>query len=1001
MENFQFWKEWSREYRYTFFFVLFLFGVSLSFFIVGVFSGIDFILGWNSISELTTTPIDYGKFTDYFHEFKIEAFNYLIYEKYTSPLLELQPSLAKLYLSLIFFLVILYLTFSTTLSKFLYYISIILFMLFLATLNLDLLDITTSYNKNILTIAILLFGGTSYGIYAFFNHFSLVKRFLVFTLLSAFFMICIYTLSPLNSTTIHYHLIGYSSSSLIVITILFIIYIAIENPLFISFLNSNSVNREKRGNLLLFITINVLYLLSLTIMYFYNKGFGGLTPFTLLISASVFTIWGTLKRNEGNTKGDTIARIVIMSIIGAISLSTIGYHSANGNSSLIKAFEREIMITFLCYGGLFFLYTIVNFIGEIQQKLQVYKVIFKPAKLSAYHMYVMGSIACLALFVKESKKPYYQAISGYYNSIADSYLIQNKYNLAETYYEFGRSSDPFNHRSNITVANLAIKKNDLDKAIVHYKYAITREPSVQSYIQLSNIYNQKGDYFDALFTLQEGIKKFPKSHQLYNNLGILSKKSDLNDSTTHYFSKAIEFTKEDKIPLNNYLTFLLKKGFNEEAKKLVDGIDELSLNKNIKTAISTYNAKNKIYNQWKINNFKADSILRNDELAYMFNHFINNINIMKKQHFLSVDTTHLSNSNVLNGEQLTLMKGFYEFYNGDPKIAREHLATLASSKSFYSGYYNNLLGLWLMLQKNYDLANNYFKVADKYNFQGAKFNHAFTLTVLNRIDEAKVLWNELLNNKNTNTIAASFLKILNSNIKIDDLSDYEKLLYSTFNFKVNFPLLINTVEDPKIKILIEIQQIKSLLTHQMYPEVLKYIESLEAEGQSIEFANNQLYLMKAEAMTKIGKNKHAIKILNSMDTPIEFKAKSLLITSQAFANIKEDKKATISFTNLTKQYPFYKDGLLEAAKYFRTQNKSLKAYDIIVDAIKVIEESPDLLKEYAFLCLDERLMDYGDETVIQLKSLMNKEEFARFNTEYQAQRSEIQKIFDEWEDSDS
>ena len=216
-----------------------------------------------------------------------------------------------------------------------------------------------------------------------------------------------------------------------------------------------------------------------------------------------------MKRNENNKKGDTVARVIVVTIIAALSLSTIGYHAANGNTSLLKSFEREILVTFVSYSAMFFLYTMYNFIGLLHDKTHVYKLVFKPLKLSTYHMYMMGLVACMALFFKDSKKPYYQAVSGYYNSIADSYLIQKEYKLATTFYEFGRAKDPFNHRSNVTIASLAINDGNLDKAISHYKLALSRDGSEHSYIQLSNIYNQQGNYFDALFILQEGINKFP------------------------------------------------------------------------------------------------------------------------------------------------------------------------------------------------------------------------------------------------------------------------------------------------------------------------------------------------------------------------------------------------------------------------------------------------------------------------------------------------------------
>ena len=850
MDNFTFWTGWKKEYQYLFFLSIALLFFSNVFLGITAFSGLDFLQGWGTIQDLTTIPIDFQKFTDHYHEFNIEIINYLIYEKYTATLVNLNPNLALIYVSIIFTAFTLFLTFSTTLSKYLYFLSILMVMLFLAMLNLDLLEIFEGDNKNILTVCLILYGGTSYAIYSYFYNLNLTTRFLIFAGLNTSLLLFIYSASPIPPYAINYHISGYLGSFLIVLTAVYIVYIAIENSLFIVFLNSNN----KRGSLATYMFINILYLVILILNIFQHIKIYGVNEFSLLIIGSILTIWGTLKRNGDNKSGDTVARVLLITVIGSLAISTIAFHTANQNSSLITAFRKEIFICFLAYGGGFFLYTMVNFIGDIKVKSNVYKFIFKPNDFTAFRMYMLGLIASYALFAyKYQKIPYYQAISGYYNGVADSYYIKNDLTLAEPFYNYAKDNDAFNNKSNVALANLAIKKGDLSKATELYKYATVSRGNEQAYLQLSNIYSQKDNYFDALFTLKKGLKRFPKSSKLWNNLGILSKKSSLNDSTVYYFSKATEFAeKDDYTPLNNLITFLIKKDFDKEAKELIESIDDEHQNLKTKSAIAAYNAKNGVFNLWEKKDFGIDSTLQNEELAYLFNHFLNNISLMDSTDLNNLEATSRANGNIFIQEPLTQLKAFYEFYNGSPRVAHEHMATLSSGNSFYSGYFNNLAGQWMMMHQNYKLANKYFSVADEYNFQGGKFSHAFTETILES-GESDSIWLQL------GPGGQKYYKSINSASSSEEMSDFQKLFILSLGNQNQFEGFVSNCKDSNIIDLMKVERINFLIENNNNEEASTiYNELAKSENQLIQ---NSIGLIKAELELNSGANQKALETI--------------------------------------------------------------------------------------------------------------------------------------------
>ena len=985
MDNFTFWKNWNNEYKFFFFFSFCLLIGSAIFLIITSQLGLDFTQGWGSIEELTTIPIEFQKFTNHYHEFKIEAINYLIYEKYTSTIAELNPTIGLIYIFFLFTGFTLLLTFSTTLSKYLYYGSVLASLLFLATLNLDLLEILDSKNKIILSACVILYGGISYAIYNFWYDLRLSQRFYIFLGLNAILLLSVFTLSPLESNVITYHLAGYSSASTVVLIGLFLLYLGIEISLFIVFLNSNNRN----GNYGIYLLINLMYLGILIAKLFYRFEISGINEYSLVITSTLLSVWGTLKRNEDNKRGDTIARVFVSIILSSLVLSTLAFHSANQNSPLLLAFERLIYISFLGFGGIFFIYVIFNFGGHIRQKINVYRIIFKPNDFTAFRMYMFSIIACLALMsYKYQGRVYYQAIASYYNSVADSYYMKGDLFLAEPYYQFAKNNAPFNNRSNIALANVHLKKENLPLAIEHYKYATIAGGNEQAYIQLANIYNNKGDYFDALSTLKKGLKKHPNSYKLWNNLGILSKKSNLSDSTVSYFSKSIDFAPgDDKTPINNLITYLIKKDFDKEAKELIESFSDDDLDQTTKAAIAAYNAKNGVLNQWNKVDFNVDSNLTNSDLAYLYNHFIDNIAKMDSNDLKVLDSTLEAPQNIFNYEPITTLKAFYEFYNGDPITAKEHMATLGGGTSFYSGYYNQTLGTWLLMHENYLLANKYFTIADKYNFKGGKFNHGFTETILKN-SAADSIWIEIGN------AGKDYLNIAKSNF--DSISDFHKLFALSIGKQEMYDEFINSTSDKNIIKLMKIERIKHLITQNKIDDAnvifneIKSTDDLQLEST--------IKLIEAELLIAQNKNNDALKLLSETQFPIELNAKFFLLSAIASENIGDSTQAEKIYKTLVYKYPYFEPGLIQFGEYMRKKGKTSEAYNIIVQGVKALPNSTELGKIYTLLCLDESLTKYAEESMLELKNQLSAEEFNAFNSIYQEKLASLEEQFSQWEE---
>lgn len=989
MDNFFFWKSWNSEYRVLFYIAAGLLIAANLFLGFVYFSGIDFLQNWGSIQELATVPVNLHKFTDHYHEFQVKTINYLIYEKYTATNIAFPKAIVAVYVSILLIGITLYNTFLTTFSKYFYYIGTFLLMVFLATLNLDLLGIFEGSSKAILISFIIVLCGTSYAIYNFYYELTILKRFAIFLGLNILLFGGIYILSPLEANLINFHIAGYGSASLIVLCAMYILYVAIENVLFILFLNS----ANNRGGLIPYSALNLIYLGVLIMMMYFRMDVAGINIYTLIMLASICTIWGTLKRNQDNKLGDTVARVLMVIVLGAIVVSTLGFHYAHQNASFLAAVKKATLSSFLGYGALFFLFVMVNYIEQINYKQPVYPNVFRPAKLSVYHMFVMGSIATMGLFTqKYDKKIFYEAVSGYYNAVADFYYEKEEFEIAEPFYAQAKSNSPFNVKSNIALANISLEKGDLPAATEHFIYCTETGGSERAFLQLANIYNLKGDYFNALFTLKDGITYYPESSRLWNNLGLLSKKSNLADSTIHYFSKANAFAeKGDYTALNNLISYLIKHDFNEEAKELISSLEEEKYDLKTKAAIAAYNAKNGIFNTWKKQPFKEDTLLRTDELAYMFNHFINNIELMDTSDLNAIDKTSQSPHNMLEFEPLTMLKGFYEFYQGNPIVAKEHLATLGSGTSFYAGYYNNLLAYWMMMHHNYILANKYMAIADEYHFEQSRFDHAFIETILKN-PAADTLWDGLKSKDSTNQIR---YKRLIKNTNVATLTDFEKLLYLSFGHYDDYKEIIATCSDERVRNLVHFEYINHLLESGKSAEA-EPIFNQHIEGLKTHIPGDALQLTQAYFFVSNGESDKALEVLNNNTPPFELESKALLIKAAALENRGNTENAAQVYQELVTRFPFFEQGLIRASAFMKKQGDSQKAYEIIVNGVKSLDYSLELKKMYVQLCLQQSLLDYAAQTMEELNLLMSPEEFRTFKAEYDKQLAEIEERYAEW-----
>lgn len=99
------------------------------------------------------------------------------------------------------------------------------------------------------------------------------------------------------------------------------------------------------------------------------------------------------------------------------------------------------------------------------------------------------------------------------------------------------------------------------------------------------------------------------------------------------------------------------------------------------------------------------------------------------------------------------------------------------------------------------------------------------------------------------------------------------------------------------------------------------------------------------------------------------------------------------FERLGLDNPFFEEGVLAAAKYFKETDEEM-AYQILREAITVNEYSEVLIKTYIDHCLATGLIDFAEDTLIKLIDILPEEDFLAYELAFEAKKEKAQTQLD-------
>ncbi|MFY0625112.1 MAG: hypothetical protein JXR07_02375 [Reichenbachiella sp.] len=486
----------------------------------------------------------------------------------------------------------------------------------------------------------------------------------------------------------------------LVLSVIFILLIGHEIVYSILALTTEGVSQNESGNARHFIVFSFVYLLNVALVYFKNTGYLDwdiyyINPFLLLSVSAVLGVWG-LKGREvlyGKTLPFHPYAIVIYLSLGIVCLTSIVFYSISGNDSTIEALEDMIVFGHLSFGGMFFIYIIINFINLLMKNLPIHRIAFKEDNFPYATSRLAGLIAVAALFFASDYASLSQSVSGYFNGMGDLNLQLERKEAAQAYYGYGSTygnvlaSSNGNHKSNYM---LAVLETDVERIIPKMNNAIRRRSSEYAYASLGSAYEDDNRFFDALFTYQKGLKKFPASWALKNNLALLYNKTNVVDSILFYLSDTDDNSWHGTLTSANLLAVSTMRNLSFDLEQM-NASDRLGFQNNrLGNAISTGNTAGLL-----------DPTPLKSTFLHLYSYsYLKNLGIACSKNgdkiFLQIVDQFIANPR--NGDyhnELKFIKGLNYYRQGQLSQAFE-LMRILEAENEDNGMINGLMGKWSM-----------------------------------------------------------------------------------------------------------------------------------------------------------------------------------------------------------------------------------------------------------------------------------------------------------------
>ncbi|SFG83467.1 tetratricopeptide repeat protein [Pontibacter chinhatensis] len=1011
MSKIKFWEKWDTHTRYPYLFLLLLGVLALALGVYYFFTGDSSLFAWDKLTDLQVVPVPVSEVPALLEGFTLSADGYLLLEQYDVALPEANTAAAGILLLILGVSLAFYTAAISTMRQLPYFAGILLLMLFLATFNFDLLEIFGGAGQTTLLVSIVLFALGSYAFQAFLPNTGFGLRVLAMLGVVAVLGLLIYTEADFTPELITLHLVSYSSLGLLAATVIFMLWVSFENVNALLWINTQAKSPERRFSMWQFILISILYLLTLVLLYLRHLGYLDaelipINPYVILLLSTVAGFWGMRQREAfyGKLFPFRPTGAVLYLVFAILAFLSIGYAFATANDSLALLYRNLIVYTHLAFGFGFFAYVMLNFGRLLEQRLQVYKVVYEPRTFSLFSFFIMSLVICVILIMRTQYRSYFQMQAGYYSYIGDLYRASGNNILAKRFYEESNVYDNGNVKANYSLASMYRQENQRNQEILLLKEAIDRRPNPKLYIRLANLYDEKQYFFEKLYVLQQGAERFPESSEIYNNLALLYTQTSVQDSTEYYFNLAQEYGPGNEVVRSNRLAYYTRQAMLEPAK--------LVLEESRKGKYKTLRSNQAVLRQLlglepqDRERFMPDSLEQVEDFTLFYNQTISSLSKGDTARLKHINDYLAAPGNQLFFSDLTFLKGLVHHYNGLPREGRRLVENLALQMENQSGYYYNTLALWMMEEKNYRAAASYFKQAKDHGYTQAYLAHGYALAMAHQPEAAVGALEEVAYTENEAAIAVaqSIAILLRQDLDtvLVQATDKEKLQY-LLTYLPTLTLeqvntMVNSIQEKDLKRHALVTRVEYLLNKRRwklaYDAIKEAGDMLRPEGE----LRSALNLLQLKLWLYTEKYDVLLNRMDRLHLNDRDKRMGLYFKARVAEVRDRTEEAATRYDQAVKMLAYDEETLLAAANFFKKQDPDGdKAYNILLDGITYNPYAAQLYKAYALESVEQGLVSYANQAAETLRDLLPPAEYATFIEELEQKRQEVENRVENWQ----
>ena len=999
MSSLFFWKDWSRPYRLTYLFSLIAFSISVVLFCLAWARGLGNVVQWDVLSELNELPITFHRFSDGLLDYAVNGKAYAVSEQFVPSAMQIRPGMATAFLVGICVGFVLLLSAITRFDRIRYLIGMAVLIIGLAFCRWEMLEVPGLGGNYLFLLLAFLFGSVSYYFHAFRPDFPIAVRLGAFSLLTILVAMTLGDLSPVTFPAIV--VVSYGMPVLLSLSVGFIFFIAAE--IIAALVWVTSAGRTEGGNPQAgqrrtlgstnFLFVSALYLVNLVLIWLKNAKYIdwdvlAISPFLLYLISVTLGVWGfrrMIQQQDAVSFRD--AGAYLYAGLALLTTLTMAYAFATGNDPLVEMFEDVIVYTHLAMGLIFVAYVVINFGPVYQQNLPVYRVLYKPKRLELSLFRIVGFVGVLVLLASGGLITFRQSVAGYQNGLGDLYTATNEPVSANAFYQLALEQEFQNHKSNYSLASLALAQNNQTAAAFYFQQALLKQPHPQDYVGLSQTYLKTELFFEAIKALQRGIRAFPKSGELQNNLGYLYTRTSVADSAYYYFKSATGNAGRDDVPESNLLAFYAR-------------------NPKILAADSTLakSATKSDYESYQANALALRLVAERDtarpdkptwltdgplhqglsvgRFASLYNYAIANHQPDSSE---AAALRKLSEDPINQDftDDLLLARAVAEYKQQNHPAAFSLLSQLAEGDPKNGPSYHSITGLWLLEQ------GLYHKAAEEFGDNAdttSMYYRAIAFTKANDLAVAQSFWEAAAKN---DPGVAMLKQVLYQERKPE--SDLEKAFY--VNYRIDDPnrgRYWETIQDANLKTTAGAFLAGQYLDRGEWQLPQKILMLLPKTNTISPFALSVRNLA-AMQLAVIQRNVNATVALAQQPVLPQHEAARLFLLGQAYAQHQQISLAQQAYEKALQRSPLTAWIVSPAAELLRQQKQTKHAYDLVLTALPFNEDNADLLKTYINLCLDLSLPDYAESGLAKLQAAAAPADYQAFMLTYQEKLASIEK----------